>query len=131
MFTLDELRVLHKAVLDAKFRPGGIPELRGSSLLASAARKIIERLEEGEPGRWNDFVRTEVWLRPEFDAAVETAKLAAIWKTWCREEKVKAAKDLLGPFVPSRQDLDRFLRTVDEHFAPPETNGPDSARNPP
>ena len=124
MFEPNELRVLHKAIIDAKFREGRQPELIGSSLLASAARKIAEGLDDVFPHEgWAKWLSTDVGLRPEFGAAVESAKLSAGWKRLGGATKRGVAEASLSPFVPSREEVDSFVREVDEHFPPLNTGG--------
>ena len=123
-FEPNELRVLHKAIMDAKFREGAQPELIGSALLASAARKIAGRLENTFPNEgWAKWLSKDVGLRPEFGVAVTNAKLFAVWKRLDRATKREVAEASLGPFVPSGEEIEAFVREVDDHFAPLDVGG--------
>jgi hypothetical protein len=101
----DELRALHRVVMEAKFsaEPND-PVIQGSPLVSTVANQVVEALIEMEVGKDGETSRLKwrEWRkispeRREYQIIQSKLKSDASWKTWNFNEQVKYVKDLASP----------------------------------
>jgi len=118
-----QLSVLHKAVLAAKFSGRAInDELSGDPVLAGVANDIYDELGKlgekkqiGSNDYWQDWrrVKTSQGFRGQWRTAVIAARRDPVMQSASPEERLSLAKCWLSPFTCTDGELRAFLDDVD------------------
>jgi hypothetical protein len=121
----DELRALHRALMEAKFSESpNDPAIQGSPLLSSISNRVVEALiaieitKEGEISRakWQEW-RQLTPIRREYKIVRAKLRSEAAWKNWSSPEKIKYVKDLISPLQASEEIIDTLLWDARENYA--------------
>ncbi len=112
---------LHKALLEAKFHINPDNELVCiSPIIADISNQLVEILNEldgrkdkNTSGRWEEWrkIENQHFYR---ERAKGNANLNGKWIGLSIDEKRKVSKNLLSPFKATLEEIDEFIKEVDE-----------------
>lgn len=114
-----ELLALHRGLMEARFCDvANDPDVSGSPILAKIHREIVSALMALDKPVGGSREQWQEWLiiradRREWSVALARAAESAWWPRLDGVEKIKAARDLLSPFVLSDQQAEAFVELVD------------------
>ena len=105
-----ELRVLLKALIEAKFHPAPeCREIQGSPYVASLCERVVEAIAgcEESKGKFGNAERTRAWYREGRNESVLRAVRRQIaehantklWLEWPTEKRADFVRVLLSPYV--------------------------------
>ena len=111
---------LHKALLEAKFHinPDNI-NVSSSPFIADFCNELVDALtimDEGTGRSWDEWrmLKNHSFYR---DRALKNALSDNMWLKMNKEQKVKMVKNLLSPFKATEDEIEKFIKDVNEAWS--------------
>lgn len=118
---INELRVLHRMIMEAKFARDPVnKDISGSPLAAAVSDRVVDAIvaAERDSGGEDAARQWEIWRqispdRREWSIALNRIEPGEPWRSWNCEKRTRFVEILLSPLKASPELINVFIKEVD------------------